>query len=84
MQLSCSNCLHLKKWSDKMYVFCDMNRLGKFIKISTNEVKENGAIEFYRRRLFRSAFTCPAFVSMEDDEEKHVQSLGLTCSYSER
>jgi len=78
MQRSCSNCLHLKRWSDEMYVFCDTNRLRKFIKLSRNEVKENGAIEFYRRRLFRSAFTCPAFVNMEDDEEKNLNSLGLT------
>ena len=84
MQLSCCSCLHLKRWSDEMYVFCDMNRLGKFIKISRNEVMGNGAIEFYRRRLFRSAYTCPAFVSMEDDEEKNVHPLGLTCGFSER
>ena len=69
MQVNCGNCLHLKKLSDEMYVYCDMNRLGRFVRISKKELKENGAVQFYRRRLFRSAFTCPIFVSMEDEEE---------------
>ena len=75
MQVNCGNCLHLKKLCDDMYVYCDMNRLGKFIRISKKEVRENGAIQFYRRRLFRSAFTCPIFVSMEDEEETNAQPL---------
>jgi len=70
MRISCSNCLYLKRWSDEMYVFCAMNRFRKLIKISTNEVKEDGVIEFYRRRVFRSAYTCPTFVSMDDEEEE--------------
>jgi len=77
MQISCSNCLHLKRWSDEMYVFCAMNRFRKFIKISRNEVKEDGVIEFYRRRLFRSAYTCPTFVSMEDEEERKERPASL-------
>ncbi len=77
MQVNCSYCLHLKRLSDDMYVFCDLNKLGKFIRISKRELKENGTIEFSRRRLFRSAYTCPTFVSMEDDEGEKERSLCL-------
>ncbi len=74
MTIDCSNCFHLKRLSDGMYVFCRMNRLGKFIRLSPKEVRENGAIGLFHRKLFKSAHTCSTFVSMEDEEEIQMAS----------
>ncbi len=74
MTISCSHCFHLKRLSDGTHVFCDVNRLGKFVRVLSKEIREDGVIEFGHRRIFRSAFTCPTFDSMDDESE--FQAVG--------
>jgi hypothetical protein len=72
MAITCTSCLHLKKAPGQMFVFCKMNRLPKFPKISRFELNKKGIINFSHRKLFDAAKSCSDFVNMEDEEESRL------------
>ncbi len=50
-----------------MMVFCKKNRFEKVVNVRKSEIKKDGTIGLGNRRPFRSAWTCPAFVTMQDE-----------------
>ncbi len=67
MRVSCIDCLYLRKVPDQMMLFCKKNNFQKFVKVRESEISKDGTIRLKDRRAFRLAWTCPAFVTMEDE-----------------
>ena len=55
-----------------MVLFCKKNKFQKLVKIWGSEIKSDGTIRLKNRKAFRLAWTCPAFLTMEDEKESEA------------